>query len=345
MGVQIMRKLIIAFKMILIGGLLGTSCDSVVDNNANDDLSLNSKKKFNPTAAVQSTSSVEECQDTGIEGLTAHYINEIPQNPLTVSCDVGIFFDEPGAIDKATLHGTSEKARSKQYGIYVHGANVNVTSSQINVDEDYPNKFVPITYHDGATGDIRNNKLHGAHRSGIVIRGEGTDVRITKNTIEGTGAKTVGWAENGIQIDQDATADIRNNTVKGHWWDGESNWASTGIMLWGSNNSNVVNNKLADNEFSIYLGGNDNSAKGNRIRADIISESSLEFSAWGILVAGSNNDVSGNGLSATNGGAGIYVVSDVTGNKLTGNRIRGFQWPVINDGDDTMARGNPSFLN
>src|SRR5690606_29886821 len=133
-------------------------------------------------------------------------------------------------------------------------------------------------YRAGATGTIRDSVLTGAHRAGIVIRGAGTDVTIAGNTIQGTGAKTSGWAENGIQVDQGATAGINGNLVAGHWWDGPSNFGSTGIYLWSSQ-SQVADNTMIDNEFSIFLVGDDNHVSGNQTSSTIASASVWNFRA------------------------------------------------------------------
>jgi hypothetical protein len=43
-----------------------------------------------------------------------------------------------------------------------------------------------------------------------------------------------------------------------------------------------------------------------------------------------------------NGAAGIYIFPGAGANRVTGNRIEGFQWPIVDGGDDTMIRGRPT---
>ncbi|MEX0761900.1 MAG: right-handed parallel beta-helix repeat-containing protein [Dehalococcoidia bacterium] len=296
---------------------------------------------------VSPTVADSHCIDTGFEGLTAVSVNEdVVGTTINVDgCDVGAFFDQNGVVSGATFNGTVAGAKSTQYGVLVVGADVAVQASEFHVEDGYSHQFISIAYRDGATGRIARNVLQGAHRVGVLVRGEGTDVQVKGNSITGTGAKTSGWAENGIQVDQGANATVANNTVEGHWWDGESNFASTGIFVSGANGLSVTNNRLVDNEFSFYIVGDNNKVSGNRTSSEIISGSSLAFQAYGMLIGGSNNHAAGNSLSATDGAVGIYIFPGAANTKVTGNRISGFEDPIFDGGDDTMNRGNPSQFN
>lgn len=331
-----MRGFVKTLGLILIVGVVLAGCDSPTDSVSEENTDLKTAEGI--------TANSGHCLSTGA-GLTANYINEVPNGSFDVTCDIGIYFDEDNKVKRAEINGTVAGSRAEQHGIYVDGADVDISDLTVIVDEDYPHQFVSVAYFDGATGTISKSELTGAHRVGLLVRGEGTDVTARGNLITGTGAKTSGWAENGVQIDQGAKADIKNNTVGGHWWDGESNFASTGIMLFESDNSSVVNNTLTDNEFTAYVIGDDNSFKSNKIRSEVVSESSLNFMAYGALVSGSDNDLSGNRMVATNGAVGIYVFPTSDKNKITGNRISGFETPIYDGGDDTMERGNPSVFN
>ncbi len=280
------------------------------------------------------------CQDVEVDGetLTANYINEAPASAFTVTCDIGVFVNEDINLSNVQVNAIAEEAEPTQYGVYVLGSKVNIRNSSINVEEDFPHQLIGIAYLDGATGTVQNSTISGAHRVGVLVRSENTHVTLLGNVIEGTGAKTSGWAENGVQVDQGATVDLRNNTVAGHWWDGESNWASTGIMLFGSGNS-VVNNTLDDNEFGMYVFGNDNRVTGNTLNSDVVSESGLGFKAYGALVSGNDNHLAGNTMTTTNGAAGVYVYDESNNNKFTGNRISGFTYSLNADEGTNMVRG------
>ena len=114
--------------------------------------------------------------------------------------------------------------------------------------------------------------------------------------------------------------------------------------MWASD-THVTNNRLHDNEFSVYVAGDDNRLTGNRTTSTIESQSTLGFRAWGMLLDGSGNHLAGNRLAADDGAAGIYVFEGSERNRITGNRIVGFEWPLFDDGDGTMVRGTPAPAN
>ncbi|MDZ7744804.1 MAG: right-handed parallel beta-helix repeat-containing protein [Candidatus Saccharibacteria bacterium] len=290
---------------------------------------------FSLTAAIgvfSSAGASDHCQTTPAG--TANYVNEVPNNAFTVTCEIGIYFDQNGTINRAQVEGATDSAMSTQYGIYVDGAKVDVRNSSVTVEEDYANRFVGVTYQDGASGAVRNSELTGALRAAVVVRGANTDVSVQKNLIAGTGAKTSGWAENGVQVDQGATASIKNNQIEGFWWDGESNWASTAIMLF-ADKSSVVNNDVKDSEFAFYVSGDKNKVKGNTTNSTVVSS---VFSAYGILVSGEKNHIAGNKLTSDDGAVGVYFFPGSEKNRLTGNRVSGFAYPVY-DGGDNVVRG------
>lgn len=90
------------------------------------------------------------------------------------------------------------------------------------------------------------------------------------------------------------------------------------------------------------MAGDANKVSGNQTSSDIISESSLEFQAYGALVAGSENHLAGNSFSAENGAVGIYIFPGVESNDVTGNRIQGFVSPIVDGGTDSKVRGTPA---
>jgi len=292
---------------------------------------------------VRSVAASDHCIPTGYNGLTANVVNEDLDggDTIEVTCDVGAFFDESGSVDGATILGSVASARPVQYGILVVGADVEIRDANVNVEAAYPHQFVSIAYREGATGTISGSTISGAHRAGVLIRGAGTDVTVRGNSVIGSGPKTSGWAENGIQAAQGASADIVNNTVSQHWWDGESNWASAGILLY-VDGARVTNNVLEDNEVSIWVAGDDAKVTSNQISSSVVSQSSFQFRAWGVLLAGSKSHLAGNRMAAMDGAAGIYVFPGADKNRITGNRISGFEEAIVDGGTDTMARGNPT---
>lgn len=344
-----MKQFSLPLGIIVSIFLIISGCESVTNSVSESDTQSISERAVsngNGSAAVAST-----CKNAGSTGLTALYVNESVRN-LTVdfddhTCDMAIYFDE-NAPQNAYVRNTKiiqeTGGSGKSTGIWNNGADVLVTGSEVSTN--FSGQFVPIRYDNGATGTISSNKLIGTHRSGILVRGTGTDVTIRGNSVTGSGAKTGGWAENGIQVDQDAVAEIVNNEITGHWWDGESNFASTGLILFASN-SKVNNNTFHNNEFSVYIVGDDNSGKGNRTSSDIVSQSSLEFKAYGALIAGQNNHFASNSFSSIEGtgAVGVYIFPGSSNNKVTGNRISGFEFPILDGGENSLIKGSPASPN
>ncbi len=154
------------------------------------------------------------------------------------SCDLAIYFDanapKNASVQNVTIiQETSATGRST--GLWNNGGDITIKRSTFITD--FSGQYLPIRFDDGVQGTITGNDITGTHRSAILIRGKNTHANIKGNTVAGSGAKTNGWAENGIQVDQNASAKIIRNNIAGHWWDGESNFASTGLLLFGVSNA------------------------------------------------------------------------------------------------------------
>lgn len=329
--------------------IVASGCDTVTQSEMNDDTALSATEAKRGGNGSGNAGPPATCQDAGDTGMTAVYVNQ-SVNGATIDfsehdCDLAIYFDENAPknafVRNATvIQETGEGGSST--GLWNNGGNVTVSGSTF--DTDFAGQHVPIRFDEGASGTISRNTLNGTHRAGIVVRGEGTSADIRGNSVTGSGAKSSGWAENGIQIDQGATVEVVNNEITGHWWDGELNFASTGLLVFGANNSRFTNNTFRDNEFSMYLGGSNNRATGNRVSSGIVSQSSLNFKAYGALIGGDGNHLAGNQFRADNGtgAVGIYILPGTSVNRVTGNRISGFEFPLFDGGDDSMIRGTPA---
>lgn len=319
-----MNKKINLLGALLLGIFIMMGCENSTNSiTGGDELT---------TAEINSTASSHTgCHATG-SGLTAHYINETPTSPLDITCDVGVYFDEDGEIDSITLNATVAGAKLKQYGVYINGADVKLTDSFINTAADYPNQFVPVIYLDGATGTVKNNELTGAHRAGIVIRGADTDVNVDGNDLIGVGPKSTGWAQNGIQVDSEASGVIKNNLVEGHFWN-KDNVVSTGIGVY-SDNVNVQKNEIRDNDLGVLLLGNNINLNHNTI--EITYEGVDVDGIYGVLVyPGDNNGVRQNSITSNTGtGFGLWVYG-ANNTKLIRNDISGWEYNLTDMGDDT----------
>lgn len=277
-------------------------------------------------------SATSHCIDAGTTGLTANYVNEVPDGSLDVSCDIGIYFDEDAAVDGVELHGTVGDARSVQYGIYVDGAAVDIADSSVTVEAGYPHQFVSVTYRNGASGTFDGNVLSGAHRAALVIRGAGTDVRVKSNTVTGSGPKATGWAENGIQVDQGATATITSNTISDHWWD-KNDFVSSGLLAYEADGVTAHRNTFTDNDANItVLGGDGGNFHHNRIDVDAGGKNA---DAYGVIVfSGDGHGFRQNTLTAEGGSVGLYNAGTRT--KLIRNSFSGWAYSVVDDGTGTV---------
>lgn len=311
-------------RLLLFGVIVAVGCQDSMTNIENNDTVTTI---MNGGEMVTLT----ECQDTGA-GLTAHYINETPKSSLDITCDVGVYYDEDGKINGVQLNATVDGAKSRQYGIYVNGADVKVTDSFVNSAADYPNEFVPVIFLEGATGSIKNNELTGAHRAGIVLRGAGTDVNIDGNDIIGIGPKSTGWAQNGLQVDTEASGIIKNNLVEGHFWNLDD-FTSTGIYIF-SDNVNVQKNTIRNNDLGTALAGDNINLNHNTIE---ITYSEVDVDGiYGVLTyPGKNIGVRQNTITSnTETGYGLYVYGSNNA-KLIRNDVSGWGTNLIDQGNDT----------
>jgi hypothetical protein len=112
------------------------------------------------------------------------------------------------------------------------------------------------------TGKISGNYIWNYQKGGIVANGQGTQVNIFDNIVEGEGHVNY-IAQNGIQVGFGATASVMRNTVRdnsyiGYPGDGS---ASGGILIVGGPayggaftvNSRANDNILVNNDVGVYL--------------------------------------------------------------------------------------------
>lgn len=346
-----MKKLPMNLGIFLLAILIAAGCETVTQSNIDDQSALESATESKKRNGNDDAGPPDTCQDAGDTGMTTVYANQSVSG-VTIDfsehdCDLAIYFDENAPKNASVRNVTvvqNTEGIGAVTGLWNNGGDVTVNGSTF--DTDFSGQYVPVRFDNGSSGSIERNKIRGSHRTGILVRGEGTSATIRGNTVAGTGRNTTGWAENGIQADQGATVEVTNNEISGHWWDGdgEKPWASTGLLLFEANNSKVANNTLRDNEFAIYLAGSNNRATGNRTSSDIVSQSIHEFKAYGALIAGDENHLAGNTFSSADGtgAVGVWIFPETSVNRLTGNRISGFAFPLYDGGDDSMIRGTPA---
>lgn len=272
------------------------------------------------------------CLPAGDTGMTAHYINEVPVEPLEVTCDIGVYFNEQGEINDVEILGTVASALPRQYGVYIDGSNVNLNDSVVDTEEGYPHQFASVVYVNGASGNVRDNIISGEHRVGLLVRGEETNVNANGNEIMGTGPKTARWAENGIQIDQMATATLVDNYIADHWYNKE-NWVSSGILAYGSGPVVAHRNHLLNNDLGAYLIADGSNFHHNTV--EITYEEPDIYGLYGVYVYADDVMVAQNTItSSVERGLGLGVLGSK--NKLIKNDVSGWEENTGDYGTDTV---------
>jgi len=203
----------------------------------------------------------DPCQVTGYQAggrlLSARLVD--PEETVTgtvdaTGCDIGVYFSSgsTGAVADAEIYGAT------WYGIVGHGADLTIRDSTIHDIGSKPfdgmQYGVAILVRKGPDGTlpsatIQRNHLSRYQKGGMALF-DG-DFQVTGNTVDGLGPVAY-IAQTGIQLTAGATGTLVNNTITGHWYNGDD-WSSTGILLWSSGGVKVTNNRLAENQVGIYL--------------------------------------------------------------------------------------------
>lgn len=285
--------------------------------------------EYNSVTAQATQSQSNSCVPTGT-GLTAKVVNQdvIRQTIEIGDCDVGAYFDEDGVVKKSTFNQPNNNpAPSEQFLVRVEGdAEVDVTNSKFHVTEGYGDQIVHVGLIDGATGDVTRNVLTGRKRAGILLDGSGTSAVVKGNKLTGVGPTTSGWAENGIQVSRGATGTVKNNKVADHWWDDKS-FASSGVIVFGSDDVTVHGNTLRGNDLAVALVGDGNKAKRNQAG---VSHSKAQTTGFaGAFVSGDPNSVQNNVFGSNPTDPADYGIFDAgTNTTIKRNVINGFSTAI-----------------
>jgi Right handed beta helix region len=178
-------------------------------------------------------------------------------------CDIAVYIN-PGltgiTINSAQVFGSTFD------GIVNDGSVVNVSNSQIHDIGDNP--LDGVQYGDGiyytathtSKGKISNDLIWNYQKNGIVVRGVGSNVTITHNTVLGQGPVSF-IAQNGIEMGEGAKGSITNNIVYGNSYTGSGNAASGGVLIYGGScfgaaltiGVKVTGNDLIGNDVGVFL--------------------------------------------------------------------------------------------
>ncbi len=222
---------------------------------------------------------------------------------------------------------------AETFGILVHGDSV--VDIVGNVVSEYSRGGI------GVSGDL-NGWLRGPEKD--------PTANIVGNVVTGNGLETSTgwWAENGIQIGYGATGQIIGNTVSGHWVNNPS-WTSTGILVVGSDDVDVLDNYVHDNETGIAAMGltpwGGEPASGNRIVGNTVIDGdygiSLQYDALNTLIE--RNVLSGNYVAINGFGWGG---AEPVGSAIRFNSIAGNTYGVVNyDLPNAVVSGLDAALN
>lgn len=223
------------------------------------------------------------------------------------------------------------------FGIRVEGGGVDVTDNAVDGDDALDHQFLSVAVGGGGAGRVESNTLDGGHRVGILAEGSGTTVSIRDNEVTGLGPKSEGWAENGIQIGDGATAQVRGNTVADHWWDLD-NFQSSGIILYQpADGVQIQRNTVRNNDAGVVMwGGNEHNAIHNTVEVTDDDPGANDVAHYGVLALDTvDSGIRQNTISAEDGSIGVLVYPSAENTKLIGNDVSGFADAIADAGADT----------
>lgn len=242
---------------------------------------------------------------TAIVEITGNLVNPTVhgftiEGPLaTVTSAIHVHDGANATISNNTVVGTDPLSDS------LIGQGITVGSS-LDGDEDAP-----------GTAKITNNRVSGFHRAGIAVMGLGSNATINFNIVTGGGA-TASTTQQGITVQDGASAIIVGNAIRNLGFTGASPQTAVGIFLFDSvSDIRISNNAILDAQTGILLQGTD----GTLIwRNDIVDGPGGVAVARGIwlLGRGSTNTACDGGDGVTPG-LGCSTSATITENVLDGN--------------------------
>lgn len=117
------------------------------------------------------------------------------------------------------------------------------------------------TINDAAHATIAGNTVSGYQKNGITVKGAGTTASITGNHVYGSNRDanySPAIAQNGIEVAEGATAQVRGNYVAGNTYTGPAYASGSGIIIFGGCglgyvvNAHVMDNTLVNNDVGVY---------------------------------------------------------------------------------------------
>jgi hypothetical protein len=161
---------------------------------------------------------------------------------------------------------------------------------------------------------IEGNLVENYQKNGVVVGGSGSSAVIAANRVLGFGpSATIG--QNGIEVIQDATAEVKHNFTSGHQYTPQT-VTPVGVLLISAGTVDIHHNTALQNDVDVYAfasaTGSLTSVTHNRARASTFD---------GIVVDLTDNVTVGENHTEQNGGAGIGLYEGAAFNMLENNQI------------------------
>ncbi len=171
-------------------------------------------------------------------------------------------------LSNLSIDGLSNGYKSAGAGIHVlGGAHVNIDNLDVNNVRKNPTTTAHLyAIHVGGssagTATVINSTIADYQRGGIYVIGAGSFAEITNNII--TASTSSPSLQNGISVQYDANAVIKDNIITGNSYGGE-NWSGSGITIWdgATNQTKISGNTVTNNQVGLGLHTYDDSVLEN----------------------------------------------------------------------------------
>jgi len=153
------------------------------------------------------------------------------------------FYNAGGTVENLTITGIRETPFSgTQHGVGLYAINQDGQSRHITV---------------------KNSSVKDFQKNGITLVGEGLEVSVENNTVQGKGPTNI-TAQNGIQISSQVNGTVQENIVEGVAYIGAT-WTASGILAIDVGDVTIDDNQVNNSQTSIYLYGGSATITNNRI--------------------------------------------------------------------------------
>lgn len=164
---------------------------------------------------------------------------------------------------------------------------------------------------DIGTATIVNNFFERYQAEGILVNQSGSSATIDGNDLRGISDSPTNTPQNGIEVSDGATGEVRNNKVEDHRFPPQT-VGSSGIITSNAGRVRIINNQANRNDFGII-----SAAETNPLR---VSQNLTTYNTFdGISLYSTTGAVIKRNSSYSNGFDGIYLASDATGNTIRRN--------------------------